>query len=466
MTLEISFKNLAEIKKQAQLCGESLAWIDSREASPLLLGMASDMPSLKGDFGENRYIEIMVDVLKQHLGDRKLGLFIYSGLTDRVSVLTILSKLQEFLANSAVLLVDNADFTGVYDGLREAIIAMPGLRFENLSIDYADGARAGQGVAILTFDHLSTVPQSDATVPQSKNKQLEERFVASMPIMSLKDAKQTVLDALAVWSPKDEKLAGEAYLALQQEFPDGASPKTYWHEAYQQGFTDFFSWGHDQDFGFGYFRQGTMSTRHIEIVSESIEYGYLPKSLDGLSVLDVGCWTGGDVLALAGLGASVTAIEEHPVSSIAAKRLCELLNVPAEVLCESLYTDNPDWKGKFDIVYISGVIYHVTDPVLALRICFSYLKPGGRVVVETKASKLDGPFCEYGGTHEKGWNWYSPTLETLGRWLADAGFERTQIGLHMRPIGRLLAMGIKTEPAPLHEKAGFSRPGSWLESLV
>ena len=466
MTLEISLENAGEIKKQAQRNGECLAWIGDRDASPLLLGVAAGIPKLNGKIIGNSYGEDMASILNRQLGERKLGLFIYSGLTDRLSILTILSNLQQFLANRAILLVDNADFTGVYDGLREAIISMPGYRFEKISIDVTDGARAGQGIATLSFDRTSTVPQSDATIPQSKNKQLEDRFTASTPVMKIDAARQAVLDALALWTPKDEKAARDAYLALQQEFPDGASPKTYWHEAYQQGFTDFFSWGHDQDFGFGNFRQGTMSTRHIEVVSESIEYGYLPKNLDGLSVLDVGCWTGGDVLALAGLGAKVTAIEEHPVSSLAAKRLCELLHVPTEVLRQSLYTDNPEWKGKFDIVYISGVIYHVTDPVLALRICFSYLKPGGRIVVETKASKLDGPFCEYGGTHEKGWNWYSPTLETLGRWLVDAGFERTQIGLHMRPIGRLLAVGIKTEPAALHEKAGFSRPGSWLESQV
>lgn len=466
MTLEISLDNASEVRRLGRLSGECLARIGDRDTAPLLLGIATGIPKLHGKISGDNRAEDMTAALKYQLGDLKLGLFIYSGLTDRLSILSLLSNLQPFLGNRSILLIDNADFTGVYDGLREAIISLPGYRFEKISIDFTDGARAGQGIATLSFDRASTVPQSAATIPQSKNKQLENRFVASTPVIAIETATQVVREALARWTPNNEKTANDAYLALQQEFPDGASPKTYWHEAYQQGFTDFFSWGHDQDFGFGHFRQGTMSTRHIEIVSESIEYGYLPINLEGLSVLDVGCWTGGDVLALAGLGAKVTAIEEHPVSSIAAQRLCELLQVPAQVLRQSLYTDNPEWKGKFDIVYISGVIYHITDPVLALRLCFAYLKPGGRIVVETKASKLDGPFCEYGGTHEKGWNWYSPTLETLGRWLVDAGFERAQIGLHMRPIGRLLAAGIKTEPTALLEKAGFSRPGSWLELQV
>ena len=122
--------------------------------------------------------------------------------------------------------------------------------------------------------------------------------------------------------------------------------------------------------------------------------------------------------------------------------------------------------GRFDLVYGSGVVYHVTDPLLFLRICFAYLKPGGRLVLETKASEGVQPICAYAGTREKGWNWYSPTRETLGRWLVDAGFPAAGVAIHRRPIGRLLAAATKDGPAALPEPAGFSRPGSWLEAPV
>ena len=72
----------------------------------------------------------------------------------------------------------------------------------------------------------------------------------------------------------------------------------------------------------------------------------------------------------------------------------------------------------------------------------------------------------YAGTREKGWNWYAPTREALGRWLVDAGFPAPRVALHWRPIGRLLAVAVKEAPARLPDGAGFSRPGSWLEGMV
>jgi 2-polyprenyl-3-methyl-5-hydroxy-6-metoxy-1,4-benzoquinol methylase len=193
--------------------------------------------------------------------------------------------------------------------------------------------------------------------------------------------------------------------------------------------------------------------------------GFLPRDLADTEVLDVGCWSGGDALLLAGLGARVTALEEHPVSAAAADRLCTLVGAPVEVVRQSLYRDDPAWAGRFDLIYLSGVVYHLTDPLLALRLCFAYLKPGGRLIVETKASHRGGGACDYAGTSEKGWNWYAPTLESLGRWLVDVGFPRDAIQLHMRPIRRLLACAVKGEAVALPEVAGFSRPGSWLEGV-
>jgi 2-polyprenyl-3-methyl-5-hydroxy-6-metoxy-1,4-benzoquinol methylase len=275
-----------------------------------------------------------------------------------------------------------------------------------------------------------------------------------------------VTAAFRRWQPQTEAEARRVFDALAKTHPDHHAPEDFWTSASSKTFREFFVWGHDHDFGFGQTRRGAMGSRHVEITSELLSLGMLPQELAGQKVLDVGCWTGGDLLILAGMGASVEAIEEHPLAAAAAADLCRLLSCDAPVHCVSLYQDKPEWRQRFDVVYCSGVIYHVTDPLLLLRICFAYLKPGGRVIIETKMQEGTGSTCSYSGIAEKGWNWYAPTYEAMGRWLVDAGFAEDQVCVHRRPIGRLLASAIKAEPRGLPETAGFSRPGSWLEGVV
>lgn len=281
------------------------------------------------------------------------------------------------------------------------------------------------------------------------------------------EAEARVKAALESVLPADQARRTAVHRELADAFPDQASPADFWHSASSQSFRDFFVWGHDYDWGGGSARSGAMGPRHIEIAAESMERGFLPASLAGKKVLDIGCWSGGDLLILRGLGAHVEAIEEHEKSAASARGLCRALEVPAEISSTSLYTDRPEWRQRFDLIYCSGVIYHVTDPVLFLRICFAYLAVGGRLIVETKAHADNaGSVCGYSGTLEKGWNWFAPNWTALGRWLSDAGFSPEQVRLHQRQNGRLLGFGLKTAPAAMAETAGFSRPGSWLEGVV
>ena len=284
--------------------------------------------------------------------------------------------------------------------------------------------------------------------------------------MSRESADQRVAAALARWQAPTNEVAQRIAAALEKEFPDQARPDDFWHSESSGAFRDFFVWGHDHDFGHGRVRAGAMGKRHIEITSEAMHLGMLPSNLDGKQILDVGCWSGGDLLILAGLGGHVTAIEEHPVAARAARRLVELLALAAPVVQRSLYADSQEWAGKFDFAYCSGVVYHVTDPLLLLRILFAYLKPGGDVFIETKAAAGEGSICSYSGTLEKGWNWYAPNETALGRWLVDAGFDAQSVRVFRRSNGRLLACGRKTAVRALRETAGFSRPGSWLEGVV
>lgn len=302
---------------------------------------------------------------------------------------------------------------------------------------------------------------------QDHERQLINRpFADAQPAMPLPAARLIVERALKLWDAPDAASALSRRDDMESRFPDGATVDAYWHEQAGTPFTQFFAWGHDHDFGHDIVRRGAMGVRHKEITSEAIAMGLLPFDLEDKSVLDIGCWTGGDALVLAGLGATVTALEEHPISAAAASHLASVIGCPVTVAHGSLYADRREWQGAFDVVYCSGVLYHVTDPLLFLRICFAYLKPGGRLVIETKADSAAGSSCGYSGTMEKGWNWFAPTREAMGRLLVDAGFPVEGVTLHWRPIGRLLAGALKNGPARLPENAGFSRPGSWLTGLV
>lgn len=284
--------------------------------------------------------------------------------------------------------------------------------------------------------------------------------------MSEAQAAEILRNALGRWQAASPAAAQAQADTLVREFPDDHETDVYWTSASDQKFRDFFTWGHDHDFGHGVVRKGAMGRRHLEIIAEGLMFGLLPANWNGLRVLDVGCWSGGDALALAGFGAKVQALEEHPRSAASARKLFELTGADIPVHVASVYADRMEWRGAFDAVYASGVIYHVTDPLLFLRILFAYLKPGGRIFLETKGQTGDGSVCGYSGTLERGWNWYAPTREAFGRWLVDAGFGAETVQLKVRGNGRLLAAAVKTAPCKLSETAGFSRPGSWLEGEV
>ena len=293
-----------------------------------------------------------------------------------------------------------------------------------------------------------------------------QNFPVPQPVMNLEAANNIVAEALAKWQAATKEESHRVATALESEFPDQARPDDFWHSESSGAFRDFFVWGHNHDFGHGITRAGAMGPRHMEITAEALRLGMLPSSLKGKQVLDVGCWSGGDLLVLAGLGGQVTAMEEHPIAARAARRMLDLLGLKAPVVESSLYADKQEWAGRFDYAYCSGVIYHVTDPLLLLRVLFAYLKPGGEVFIETKGTTGEGSVCGYSGTLEKGWNWYAPNETALGRWLVDAGFDVQTVRVYRRENGRLLACGRKTETRALRETAGFSRPGSWLEGVV
>lgn len=230
-----------------------------------------------------------------------------------------------------------------------------------------------------------------------------------------------------------------------------------------------FFWGHDHDFG--KFRlDGRMGDRHIRLLADFCKlFPVQPADFSGARVFDIGCWTGGTTLLLQALGAAVVAIEEVKKYADTAAFLCQSFGLDnAEVRHTSLYQCNADaYRGQFDIVHFPGVIYHLSDPLLALRILFNSLRPDGTILVESMGIDVAEPYCRFDGSmlygggsaadlSRSGWNWFIPSPLALERMLREAGFEETQSVWH-EPAGRVYAYGRKRREVGIC-KAGLSVP--------
>jgi len=200
-----------------------------------------------------------------------------------------------------------------------------------------------------------------------------------------------------------------------------------------------FYWGHDHDFG-SFRVQGCAGMRHISIIAKFINDGFLPLNLIGKTIFDIGCWTGGTSLLLSAMGANVTAIDEVKKYTDCLKYLSYAFNAKFVVENKSLY-ECVDIYNIFDYVLFAGVLYHLTDPILGLRIIFNSLKDGGIVLIETAAIDSKEQILEYRGSEKSGWNWFFPSAPAVSQMLADVGFK--DINISKIESGRLFATGQK-----------------------
>lgn len=188
-----------------------------------------------------------------------------------------------------------------------------------------------------------------------------------------------------------------------------------------------FVWGHDHDFG-SFRLDGRMRQRHIKHVAVFRDhFQALPLDLSGKRVLDVGCWTGGVSLLLAACGAQVLAIDEVGRYCEALNLLCDafgLEGIRAERL--SLYQlDEPRFYDQFDIVVFAGVLYHLSDVIVAMRVLFNVLKDGGTCLIESTG--FDAPVPVF-GFQRRQWNWFDPSPAALEQLLHDVGFRTVAVG--------------------------------------
>jgi 2-polyprenyl-3-methyl-5-hydroxy-6-metoxy-1,4-benzoquinol methylase len=107
--------------------------------------------------------------------------------------------------------------------------------------------------------------------------------------------------------------------------------------------------------------------------------GGAPETLGGLSVLEAGCGAGRFTEILLDAGARVLALD---LSSAVEANLETCRGRPGYFVAQADLLKAPVAPGSFDVVLCLGVVQHTPDPERTIRALASYVKPGGRLVLD------------------------------------------------------------------------------------
>ena len=164
--------------------------------------------------------------------------------------------------------------------------------------------------------------------------------------------------------------------------------------------------------------------------------------IEGCKVLSVGSNSGGDMVALLRAGAAhVTGLDVMPELVSLTSALLILGGVAPHrwtMLCGDI--ERYDAREQFDVIYNAGVLYHLENPMLALRACFRALKPGGWLALETQIVQPHHGSGHHSGdlifwplfepqyvTRGNNWpTWFIPAHDVLAKMLTCVGFIELQ----------------------------------------
>jgi tRNA (mo5U34)-methyltransferase len=174
----------------------------------------------------------------------------------------------------------------------------------------------------------------------------------------------------------------------------------------------------------------------------------LPDRMDGMRVLEVGCWDGFWSFEMECRGAEVTAIDldwekdldwparrrpatfpEHPRGH-GFKVAKELKGSNVERVNCSVYHALPEDLGQFDMVFCGSVLIHLRDQLLALERIAGLVKPGGFFISAEEYDPWSGlapfPVSRYRADRDSAVVFWQPSIRTWKRMMWTSGFDRIE----------------------------------------
>jgi glycosyltransferase involved in cell wall biosynthesis/SAM-dependent methyltransferase len=206
-------------------------------------------------------------------------------------------------------------------------------------------------------------------------------------------------------------------------------------------------WRHSIDLGHGVVTPGEKGG-DASFMAHELRALRLPEDLEGRTVLDIGAWDGFYSFEAERRGAArVVALDHyaweidrqdgdarHP-ATLPGKAGFDLAHRALHSRVEPLVADfmevDVESLGRFDLVLFLGVIYHVEDPVGAMRRVAALT--GDLAVIETAAIVLEGEedrpvwqFCRADEFDGDPTTWWVPNLRAVHDLCQAAGFSRTE----------------------------------------
>ena len=202
---------------------------------------------------------------------------------------------------------------------------------------------------------------------------------------------------------------------------------------------DALPWFHQMNLGNGVMSPGATPLEVLEAAADV----YFKDGLAGRSMIDIGCWDGFFSFEAKRRGAARVLATDHFAWSDECWGSRQSFDLAQEVLGADLEVRDidisdltPESVGTFDLVLLSGVLYHLRHPFLDLervsKICDQTL------VVETHLDALDvsRPAMVFYPTDElagDATNWWGPNAACVTAMLHDVGFERVEVTPHPHP---------------------------------